>query len=109
MHFYCTQGGDVPNYKNQASILDISSDIFDLAGDSLVPKSIGRMTLEDAKVLNQVDKKFIPVVAGKTLAIIDQVIDFKITVVHFLGYTYLIGLLDQYNEDYYLVYNMCNV
>ncbi|PIN23390.1 hypothetical protein CDL12_03874 [Handroanthus impetiginosus] len=58
--------------KNQDIILDISSDILHLAGDSLVPKSIDRMSLEDAKVLNQVDKKFIAVVAGKTLAVIDQ-------------------------------------
>ncbi|KAI3462297.1 hypothetical protein Pfo_018960 [Paulownia fortunei] len=60
------------NQPNQDIILDISSDILHLAGDSLVPKSIDRTSLEDAKVLNQVDKKFIAVVAGKTLAIIDQ-------------------------------------
>lgn len=58
--------------KNQDSILDIFSDILQLDGDSLVPKSIERACLENAKVLNQVDKKFIAVVAGKTLAIIDQ-------------------------------------
>ncbi|KAG8373586.1 hypothetical protein BUALT_Bualt11G0039800 [Buddleja alternifolia] len=60
------------DYKNQEIILDISSDILLFAGDSLVPKSIDRASLADAKVLNQVDKKFIAVVAGKTLAIIDQ-------------------------------------
>ncbi|KAL0304778.1 UNVERIFIED_CONTAM: DNA mismatch repair protein MLH3 [Sesamum angustifolium] len=66
-------GGTVPDYsKNQDTILDISSDILHLVGDPLVPKSIDRTSLEDAKVLNQVDKKFIAVVAGKTLAIIDQ-------------------------------------
>ncbi|XP_051125704.1 DNA mismatch repair protein MLH3 isoform X2 [Andrographis paniculata] len=66
-----TADENMPNYWNQDNILDIC-DILDLAGESLVPKSIDRMTLEDAKVLNQVDKKFIPVVAGKNLAIIDQ-------------------------------------
>ncbi|KAL0462407.1 UNVERIFIED_CONTAM: DNA mismatch repair protein MLH3 [Sesamum latifolium] len=66
-------GGTVPDYsKNQDTVLDISSDILHLGGDPLVPKSIDRTSLEDAKVLNQVDKKFIAVVAGKTLAIIDQ-------------------------------------
>lgn len=63
--------------KNQDSILDIFSDILQLNGDSLVPKSIGRACLENAKVLNQVDKKFIAVVAGKTLAMIDQVVAFS--------------------------------
>ncbi|XP_020554294.1 DNA mismatch repair protein MLH3 isoform X2 [Sesamum indicum] len=66
-------GGTVPDFsKSQDTVLDISSDILHLAGDPLVPKSIDRTSLEDAKVLSQVDKKFIAVVAGKTLAIIDQ-------------------------------------
>ncbi|KAL2499163.1 MUTL protein3 [Abeliophyllum distichum] len=51
---------------------DIFSGILHLAGDSLVPKSIDKSSLEDAKVLNQVDKKFIVVVAGRTLGVIDQ-------------------------------------
>ncbi|KAL2522157.1 DNA mismatch repair protein MLH3 [Forsythia ovata] len=60
------------NFKDQDNILDIFSGILHLAGDSLVPKSIDKSSLEDAKVLNQVDKKFIVVVAGRTLAVIDQ-------------------------------------
>lgn len=55
------------------NILDISSGILHLAGDSLIPEAISKKFLEDAKVLQQVDKKFIPIVAGRTLAVIDQV------------------------------------
>lgn len=58
---------------NQSDILDISSGFLHLAADSLVPNSINKHFLENAKVLQQVDKKFIPIVAGKTLAVIDQV------------------------------------
>ncbi|XLU64421.1 hypothetical protein S245_023630, partial [Arachis hypogaea] len=43
-----------------------------LAGDSLIPEAISKKCIEDAKVLHQVDKKFIPVVASATLAVIDQ-------------------------------------
>ncbi|KAK2657642.1 hypothetical protein Ddye_010694 [Dipteronia dyeriana] len=56
----------------QDNILDISSGLLHLAGDSLIPESINKSCLEDAKVLQQVDKKFIAVVAGGTLAVIDQ-------------------------------------
>ncbi|XP_024976995.1 DNA mismatch repair protein MLH3 isoform X2 [Cynara cardunculus var. scolymus] len=60
------------DHTNQDSILDISSGILHLLGDSLLPKSITKRCLEDSKVLQQVDKKFIPVVVGGILAIIDQ-------------------------------------
>lgn len=56
----------------QTHVLDIASGFLHLAGDSLVPTSISRNCLENARVLQQVDKKFIPVVAGGTLAVIDQ-------------------------------------
>ncbi|VFQ70130.1 unnamed protein product [Cuscuta campestris] len=58
--------------KNQDAILDIASGILLLASDSLVPRSLDKNFLEGAKVLQQVDKKFIPIVAGRTLALIDQ-------------------------------------
>ncbi|XP_058777682.1 DNA mismatch repair protein MLH3 isoform X1 [Vicia villosa] len=57
---------------NQNNILDISSGFLHLAGNSLIPETISKKCLEDAKVLHQVDKKFIPIMAGKTLAVIDQ-------------------------------------
>ncbi|KAF8405555.1 hypothetical protein HHK36_010462 [Tetracentron sinense] len=60
------------NLHDQSNILDISSGILHLAGDSLVPESINKDCLEEAKVLLQVDRKFIPVMAGGTLVIIDQ-------------------------------------
>ncbi|KAJ7953230.1 DNA mismatch repair protein MLH3 [Quillaja saponaria] len=58
--------------QTQSNILDISSGLLHLAGESLVPETISKNCLNNAKVLHQVDKKFIPVVAGKTLAVIDQ-------------------------------------
>ncbi|KAJ4837932.1 hypothetical protein Tsubulata_022525 [Turnera subulata] len=57
---------------NQRKILDINSGFLHLASHSLVPESIPMNFLEGAKVLQQVDKKFIPIVSGQTLAIIDQ-------------------------------------
>ncbi|XP_012574609.1 DNA mismatch repair protein MLH3 isoform X3 [Cicer arietinum] len=58
--------------QSQKNVLDISSGFLHLAGDSLIPETISKKCLEDAKVLHQVDKKFIPIVAGRTLAVIDQ-------------------------------------
>ncbi|KAL1348755.1 hypothetical protein AAHE18_07G103600 [Arachis hypogaea] len=49
-----------------------STQSMHLAGDSLIPEAISKKCIEDAKVLHQVDKKFIPVVASATLAVIDQ-------------------------------------
>ncbi|CAH2076643.1 unnamed protein product [Thlaspi arvense] len=55
------------------SVLDICSGFLHLRSDeSLVPESIHRHSLEDAKVLQQVDKKYIPLVACGTVAIVDQ-------------------------------------
>ncbi|KAJ8625651.1 hypothetical protein MRB53_034181 [Persea americana] len=68
-----TDGGKSRNLPEQENeILDISSGILHLAGSSLVPDSINKDCLESAKVLPQVDRKFIPVMAGGILAIIDQ-------------------------------------
>lgn len=58
---------------DESKILDISSGFLHLASDSLIPKSINKNCLGNAKVLQQVDKKFIPVMAGGILAVIDQV------------------------------------
>lgn len=59
--------------RHESNVLDISSGFLHLAGDLLVPESINKSCLVDAKVLQQVDKKFIPVVGDGTLAVIDQV------------------------------------
>ncbi|RDX87164.1 DNA mismatch repair protein MLH3, partial [Mucuna pruriens] len=67
-----TKNDKLANIQSQNNILDISSGFLHLAGDSLIPETISKKCLEDAKVLHQVDKKFIPVVAGRTLAVIDQ-------------------------------------
>ena len=69
-----TQKNDkLVDVQSQNNILDISSGFLHLAGGSLIPETISKKCLEDAKVLHQVDKKFIPVVAGGTLALVDQV------------------------------------
>ncbi|XAR73676.1 hypothetical protein NMG60_11007728 [Bertholletia excelsa] len=65
-------GDKLHNLENECAILDISSGMLHLAADSLVPESIHKSCLEEAKVLHQVDKKFIPVVGGGVLALIDQ-------------------------------------
>jgi len=39
----------------------------------LIPESISKDILENARVLLQLDRKFIPVMAGEILVIIDQV------------------------------------
>nr|XP_043633823.1 DNA mismatch repair protein MLH3 [Erigeron canadensis] len=57
---------------NQDNILDISSGLLHLSDDSLLPKSMSKKCMEDCRVLQQVDRKFIPVVGGGILAIIDQ-------------------------------------
>ncbi|TKY70238.1 DNA mismatch repair protein MLH3 [Spatholobus suberectus] len=67
-----TKNDKLANIQSQNNILDISSGFLHLAGDSLIPETISKKCLEDGKVLHQVDKKFIPVVAGRTLAVIDQ-------------------------------------
>lgn len=59
--------------KDEDGILDIQSCMLNVAGYSLVPKSINRNGLQNAKVLWQIDNKYIPVVADGTLAVIDQV------------------------------------
>ncbi|KAK9713418.1 hypothetical protein RND81_06G026000 [Saponaria officinalis] len=65
-------GDSMDGYKDESRILDVQSCMLYLAGDALVPKSINRNCLERAKVLLQVDSKFIPVVGRGILAVIDQ-------------------------------------
>ncbi|XP_052196341.1 DNA mismatch repair protein MLH3 isoform X2 [Diospyros lotus] len=67
-----TVNGNKLHNLHEGAILDISSGILHLAGDSLVPESMNRNCIEDAKVLQQVDKKFIAVVGSGVLALIDQ-------------------------------------
>ncbi|KAK7367190.1 hypothetical protein VNO80_09199 [Phaseolus coccineus] len=67
-----TKNDKPANIECRNNILDISSGFLHLAGDSLIPETISKKCLEDSKILHQVDKKFIPVVAGRTLAVIDQ-------------------------------------
>ncbi|XP_049357397.1 uncharacterized protein LOC125822070 [Solanum verrucosum] len=77
MDFYLSQyemqsGTGTENLKNQDTILSVTSGVLHFIGDSLVPDTIDKNFLKGAKVLQQVDKKFIPIVASTTPAIIDQ-------------------------------------
>ncbi|TYH29274.1 hypothetical protein ES288_A02G211400v1 [Gossypium darwinii] len=67
-----TRNNKLYDADNEDTLLDIASGFLNLAAESLVPKSISKKCLTEAKVLQQVDKKFIPIVAGGKLAIIDQ-------------------------------------
>lgn len=66
--------GDVSDCYPQIDdeILNVCSGVLHLSSSSLVPQSIDRECLQDARVLLQLDKKFIPVVADGVLIVIDQ-------------------------------------
>ncbi|KAI0502370.1 hypothetical protein KFK09_017318 [Dendrobium nobile] len=57
---------------HKVDVLDISSGLLHLSGSSLVPASINKDCFDNARVLLQLDRKFIPVVASGILLIIDQ-------------------------------------
>lgn len=61
------------SHTNKDDVLSISSGLLHLSASSLIPESITKDCLENAKVLLQVDRKFIPVMAGEILVIVDQV------------------------------------
>lgn len=61
-------------HSSTDDVLNISSGLLNLSSTSLIPESIDRDCLENAKVLLQLDKKFIPVIASDTLVILDQVL-----------------------------------
>ncbi|VAI20910.1 unnamed protein product [Triticum turgidum subsp. durum] len=53
-------------------ILNISSGPLHLSSSSLVPECIDKNCFEEARVLLQLDKKFIPVISGEMLLLVDQ-------------------------------------
>ncbi|XP_038997803.1 DNA mismatch repair protein MLH3-like [Hibiscus syriacus] len=67
-----TSNSKLYDTDNEDNLVDIASGFLYLAAESSIPKSISKKCLTDAKVRQQVDKKFIPIVARGTLAIIDQ-------------------------------------
>ncbi|KAE8707174.1 MUTL protein, putative isoform 3 [Hibiscus syriacus] len=69
-----TSNSKLYDTDNEDNLVDIASGFLYLAAESSIPKSISKKCLTDAKVRQQVDKKFIPIVARGTLAIIDQVL-----------------------------------
>ncbi|WMV13175.1 hypothetical protein MTR67_006560 [Solanum verrucosum] len=60
------------NLNNQYTVLSVTSGVLHFVGDSLVPDTIDKNFPEGAKVLQQVDKKFIPIVASTAPDITDQ-------------------------------------
>ncbi|KAH0745121.1 hypothetical protein KY285_006778 [Solanum tuberosum] len=60
------------NHKNLDTILNVTSGVLHFVGDSLVPDTIDKNCPEGAKVLQHVDKKFIPSVASKAPDVTDQ-------------------------------------
>lgn len=58
-------------------ILSISSGTLQLSCGSLVPECIDKNCFEEARVLLQLDKKFIPVISGETILLVDQVQNFS--------------------------------
>uniref|UniRef100_A0ACD5YCS6 Uncharacterized protein n=1 Tax=Avena sativa TaxID=4498 RepID=A0ACD5YCS6_AVESA len=53
-------------------VLSISSGPLHLSFTSLVPECINKNCFEEARVLLQLDKKFIPVISGELLLLVDQ-------------------------------------
>lgn len=86
------------SFEQSDNILDISSGILHLSGSSLVPESIDKDCLQDARVLLQLDRKFIPIMASGTLIIIDQVSIFAFIylVSTYLFFSYIHFLLAYY-------------
>lgn len=66
-------------------VLSISSGTLHLSCSSLVPECVDKNCFEEARVLLQLDKKFIPVISGKTILLVDQVhfFSFCMVQVHF--------------------------
>lgn len=54
-------------------VLSILSGTLLLSSSSLVPECVDKNCFEEARVLLQLDKKFIPVISGKTVLLVDQV------------------------------------
>ena len=70
----CSQDWKNPCMRsNELHILDISSVFLGSSKRCLFPKSIAKEELQNARVLQQIGKKFIAAVADKTLVVIDQV------------------------------------
>ncbi|KAF8700657.1 hypothetical protein HU200_034004 [Digitaria exilis] len=53
-------------------VLSILSGTLLLSSSSLVPECVDKNCFEEARVLLQLDKKFIPVISGKTVLLVDQ-------------------------------------
>ncbi|XP_020091760.1 DNA mismatch repair protein MLH3 isoform X3 [Ananas comosus] len=66
--------GNLPcnSTESTGDILDICSGLLHMSGSSLVPQRMDKDLLIDTRVLLQLDRKFIPVLASGILIIVDQ-------------------------------------
>lgn len=55
------------------NILDVSAGVLASCNKLLQPNMVTKESLEKARVLQQVDNKFIPIVAQNVLLLVDQV------------------------------------
>ncbi|KAF0905827.1 hypothetical protein E2562_008874 [Oryza meyeriana var. granulata] len=59
-------------FERYDDVLSISSGPLHLSSSVLVPECIDKNCFEEARVLLQLDKKFIPVISGEVLLLVDQ-------------------------------------
>jgi DNA mismatch repair protein MLH3 len=74
-YYLLLQALELPHVSSKCydDVLSISSGPLNLSCSSLVPECIDKNCFEEARVLLQLDKKFIPVISGKLLLLVDQV------------------------------------
>jgi DNA mismatch repair protein MLH3 len=60
-------------FEHDDDVLSISYGPLHLSCSVLVPECIDKNCFEEARVLLQLDKKFIPVISGEVLLLVDQV------------------------------------
>ncbi|PWZ38448.1 hypothetical protein Zm00014a_038171 [Zea mays] len=64
---------DIPCISSTQPIPETDSSEFpDLNFSSLIPECVDKNCFEEARVLLQLDKKFIPVISGETILLVDQ-------------------------------------
>jgi DNA mismatch repair protein MLH3 len=59
-------------FEHDDDVLSISYGPLHLSCSVLVPECIDKNCFEEARVLLQLDKKFIPVISGEVLLLVDQ-------------------------------------
>ncbi|KAG5624866.1 hypothetical protein H5410_010084 [Solanum commersonii] len=94
-----TNSAGTENLNNQYTVLSVTSSVLHFVGDSMVPDTIDKTFPEGAKVLQQVDKKFIPIVVSTAPDITDQKKRFVIPI-SFLSEPLFQDLLSQSEDEF---------